>query len=348
MAGKTIQTVLGPVHPSDLGITLTHEHLSMQLDHLYYQGPPPHAPHMTECPITSQNREWMLQNVLHHRNNIVMNDVDAEAAIVYDVNQFKSAGGGAIVDCSTLGLHRRDAFLKTLAIETGVKIIAGGGFYFGCTQAEWLANYSVEQLAETIKKQLVAPLDGKDTTRCGFIGEVGVSWPIHEFEKRSIAASAVVNAETGCPVLIHPPHSLDGKLEVVRIFEEFGGNASKLVIAHLDWPSSHEESLSFAAGCPKAYLALDSFGHDWSIPGFPPAPQDKQRVELINQLIKDGHENRIMLSHDLFAKIKLEKYGGHGYSHLVKFGSTLMKEFGIAEELINKFFIKNPKNWLAY
>ena len=38
--GKTIQTVMGPIQPEQLGVTLTHEHLSFDCKTLYERAHP--------------------------------------------------------------------------------------------------------------------------------------------------------------------------------------------------------------------------------------------------------------------------------------------------------------------
>lgn len=38
--GKTIQTVTGPIQPEQLGVTLTHEHLSLDCKTLYERAHP--------------------------------------------------------------------------------------------------------------------------------------------------------------------------------------------------------------------------------------------------------------------------------------------------------------------
>ncbi|GAB6022052.1 hypothetical protein CHUAL_006198 [Chamberlinius hualienensis] len=63
MTEKKVQTVLGPVDPSKLGITFTHEHLSLRVDHVFYQPPPIHKAHMADCPIDPQNKLWITENL---------------------------------------------------------------------------------------------------------------------------------------------------------------------------------------------------------------------------------------------------------------------------------------------
>ncbi|GAB6022146.1 hypothetical protein CHUAL_006285 [Chamberlinius hualienensis] len=345
---RHICQILGPIGPSQLGVTLAHEHLSMSVDHLFYKPAGPHSLYAPDSPVTVENRQWIIQNFFHHRNNLILNDDDSELAILYDVNLFKSAGGKSIVDCTSIGLHRNHQFLKTVAKKTGVHIIAGAGFYVSRSQSAYLNNESVENLANNIRCQLYGSLDDDHGIRCGVIGEVGVSRDILPFEKNSIAASAALNIEKGCPVIMSPPYTLDGILESIRIFEESGGDANKLAIANLDWVSNAQPTLQLADINKKVFLSLDTFGHEWPIPGWLNVRLDHERIELLCQLIKNGHENRILLSHDINAKIGLTYYGGHGYTRLNNLGSTTMRDYGIGDDLMRKCFIENPRNWLEH
>jgi phosphotriesterase-related protein len=57
----------------------------------------------------------------------VLNDVEAEQAVISSLAEFKRTGGGCIVENSTTGLHRKTSFLKRLSQETGVHVVAGTG-----------------------------------------------------------------------------------------------------------------------------------------------------------------------------------------------------------------------------
>ena len=48
---------------------------------------------------------------------------------MHSVKNFKKAGGGCIVENSTIGFNRKTEFLKRLSKESGVHIIAGTGKY---------------------------------------------------------------------------------------------------------------------------------------------------------------------------------------------------------------------------
>jgi len=64
---------------------------------------------------------------LSHADNIVLNDSLSEKSVLDSVAQFSSAGGGCLVENSTLGLHRKSHFMKRVTEETGVHVVAGTG-----------------------------------------------------------------------------------------------------------------------------------------------------------------------------------------------------------------------------
>ena len=53
-------SVLGPVNPTDIGVTLTHEHLSMTYDFRYTE-PPVGDENNVDKPLTMENLGWIRQ-----------------------------------------------------------------------------------------------------------------------------------------------------------------------------------------------------------------------------------------------------------------------------------------------
>lgn len=49
-----------------------------------------------------------------------------------------------------------------------------------------------------------------------------------------IAASADVQNSVGCAVSFHPGRSAESPFEILRLFQEAGGNADKTIMSHLD------------------------------------------------------------------------------------------------------------------
>ena len=56
--------------------------------------------------------------------------------------------------------------------------------------------YANFQLSDVMVKKICEGVEGSGV-RCGVIGEVGISWPMTDFEKRSLKASALAQQQTG-------------------------------------------------------------------------------------------------------------------------------------------------------
>ena len=113
--------MLGDIEPQELGRTLTHEHLSMD----FWLAPEDASEAPWELKNLYEIQRWPYQ----HHDNAVLNDASSEAAVIDSVALFKSAGGGCLVDNSTLGLKRKTGFLRDVSKATGVHVVAGTGFY---------------------------------------------------------------------------------------------------------------------------------------------------------------------------------------------------------------------------
>lgn len=144
LSGK-VQTVLGLVHPDQLGRTLTHEHLTMTFTCCYCPPPDTHAA-LSNGPILMENLYWLKQNPYSHKENLLLNQ-ELEA-VREELKSFKAAGGGCIVENTTTGISRDVKALKRLAEETAVHIVAGAGFYVDATHSPETRAMSVEQVSK--------------------------------------------------------------------------------------------------------------------------------------------------------------------------------------------------------
>uniref|UniRef100_A0A672N5Q5 N-acetyltaurine hydrolase n=1 Tax=Sinocyclocheilus grahami TaxID=75366 RepID=A0A672N5Q5_SINGR len=161
--------------------------------------------------------------------------------------------------------------------------------------------------------------DGTDI-RCGVIGEIGTT-------------TAHAQTQLGCPVIIHPGRNKAAPGEVIRILQEAGGNISKTVMSHLDRSIFDH------------YLEYDLFGTEMLNYPFNldvDMPSDSQRVQT------EGYEDRLLISHDIHTKHRLTKYGGHGFSHILKNIVPKMLSRGITQNQVDKILIENPKQWLTF
>ena len=215
----------------------------------------------------------------------------------------------------------------------------------------------MEDMTKYMVKELTEGCNDDPTIQCGFIGEVGCSYPLLDVEKRSIQASAEAQQAMGgqVPVSFHPGRNSKSPFEILRIFSEAGGKIDRTIMSHVERTLQTPALLSeFASGWGKSepYCQFDLFGIEVSYYQIEPSidfPNDAQRIQWILHLLEnENKEDRILASHDIHTKHRLERYGGHGFKHLLKYAIPKMIERGITQEQVDKIFIKNPAKILAY
>ncbi|XP_076440280.1 N-acetyltaurine hydrolase-like [Babylonia areolata] len=342
-----IQTVCGLIEPAQMGLTLTHEHLMLQADRFFTPPSTARDQDKVEMPFTMNNLGWIHQNPYSYKPNL--NFLQENETIVQEMKDYKSLGGQGIVENSSTGLGRDVAFLQKLSTVTGVHIVAGSGFYVDGFQTESTKQMSVEALAAQTRENICSGADGTDIC-CGVIGEVGCTWPLTDFEKRSLRSAAAVQSELGSPVIIHPGRNPEAPHEIMRIFLESGGIAEKTVMSHLDRTFlSTEKLLEFAKlGC---YCEYDLFGIEvshYQLCKEVDMPSDAQRIAFIRALLDSGYGRRVLVAHDIHTKHRLKKYGGHGFTHILENVVPKMKQRGFTEEEVKVILNHNPAEWLTF
>jgi predicted metal-dependent phosphotriesterase family hydrolase len=59
-------------------------------------------------------------------------------------------------------------------------------------------------------------------------------------------------------------------------------------------------------------------------------------VISLGVLVKEGYEDHIVVAHDIHTKNRLTKYGGHGYSHILKSIVPKMLRRGFTQAQVDK------------
>ena len=106
---------------------MTHEHLSMQFECCYVPPKLKLEPLFKNLSWDLASRNLINQYPYSFSDNLVFNDARTEAAVIDSVKKFKEFGGGTLIENSTHGLRRKSGFLKKVAQETGVNVVAGTG-----------------------------------------------------------------------------------------------------------------------------------------------------------------------------------------------------------------------------
>ncbi|MFC1903669.1 phosphotriesterase [Chloroflexota bacterium] len=350
LAGKA-QTVLGPIDPKDLGITLPHEHLFIAHGSANFVEPSTASEKgLAYKPVSMEILNW-----LHHHcaNNIDnMNMLDEQEAID-EAMIFKRAGGGTIVDVTNVGIGRDPKALARISRATGLNIIMGAGYYLSGSHPKNMSEKTEEEITEEIVHDVTVGTDG--TGICaGIIGEIGGSWPLLDNERKSFRAAARAQKLTGAPLTLHPGRKNNvAALELVEIVRDAGADMKRVIIDHIDnRVRDHSARREIAkAGC---YLEYDVFGWEGYVPltlykdsGIE-LPNDSQRIDEVMKLIEEGFLKQILFSQDVCFKVWRVCYGGKGYAHILNNAVPLMLSKGMTQEQINTIMVENPKRILTF
>lgn len=345
LAGK-VQTVLGAIEPDRLGITLTHEHLLIDMSPLYAPPQQAGAKGFYYEPVSLQNvgriKHWAASNL----DNAQLTDVETAIA---ETNIYKQYGGGSLVDATSIGIKRDPTGLARISQATGVNIVMGASYYVHAAQPAHLDAMSEDDVVAQIVSDVTAGVDGTPF-KSGVIGEVGCSWPLMPNERKALRASAQAQQITGAPILIHPGRDETAPLEIIQILSEAGADLQRTIIGHLDRTVFLHDTLRRIAesGC---YLEWDLFGTEQSYYGLNAAidmPGDAKRMDDIAWLIGEGYGDKIVIAHDICAKIRLERYGGHGYAYILGHIVPRMRARGFTQAQIDDILVNNPANALAF
>jgi predicted metal-dependent phosphotriesterase family hydrolase len=307
-----VQTVLGPIDPADLGVTLPHEHTQIALWH-----------------VRDRWDYWQLTR-------------DREA-ILEELGQYRAAGGRSLVDLTVDGVGRDPAWLVDLAGASGLHVVMGSGWYRQAYYPPTLDvdRRSVEDLADELVREMEGGV-GETGVRPGIIGEIGTDKPwVSAREERVFRAVARAARRTGLAVTTHAVLSPVG-LDQLRILEAEGADPSRVVIGHADSYPRLEHWLAIVER--GASVELDFLGMTFT-------PQERHGegrvIDLIRELLSRGHAERVLLSQDVCHDSQLRRYGGNGYTYLADTFLPRLREAGVSAAEIETMTVANPRRLLT-
>jgi phosphotriesterase-related protein len=146
----------------------------------------------------------------------------------------------AMVEVTPIGLGRRPAEMRAVAVATGVHIVAATGYHRDAhyPPGHWVREASVELLAQRILADLTEGMhpddwlsaESPDPARAGVI-KAGASYQhISPLEERRLVAAAMGHRETGSAILVHTEIGTCGH-EIVDLLAREGVKPERMRIA---------------------------------------------------------------------------------------------------------------------
>jgi phosphotriesterase-related protein len=337
---RMVQTVLGPVPASDLGITLPHEHLYS--DDRAWSTVDPESPDANR-PVSIE----LLGRLTRDPDGVTIDNIhiDDHELIVEEAARYRQAGGRTLVDLTNEGCGANPAALPDIARRTGITIVAGCGYYIDSTHASELRASSVEQIADGLLAQITDGI-GDTGVRPGIVGEIGTGSPITPSEERVLRASARAATQAGLGLSVHVHPWRREALAAIDVVRQEGTDLSRVAIDHLDQQLDIDYHLAIAES--GVLMGFTGFGMEYYWDQYHYyAPTDRERVQHIVELARRGFLNQILISQDLAYKIRLVRYGGWGYGHILEHVVGMFRHYGFGEEEVNVLLVDNPRRLLA-
>lgn len=332
---KTVESVTGPVGPDDLGVTLPHEHVFINMS-----PTEPRDGYMTVW----DERKADIERFLAAGGKTIFDVTNAElsdyAAPVYfdrdPAHQVKNAITGSRSVANVMAT-------KAMAEETGATVILGTGHYFDhYFDVDWWERNWTDQIAEFMVADLEEEIPGTGV-RAGFIGEVASDLPyVTSREERSFRASGRAAARTGAMVSTHAPTFPTAEMQIDVLVQE-GVAPERIVIGHTDTVKNLEYSVDLLKrGVYVEYdcmMAVKSGGqiarHELD-----------RRVEYIRDLVEMGYGERILLSQDVSQRSHQAAFGGPGLTFIFEEFREAAVAAGVEPEVLEMISTENPKRVL--
>ena len=263
----TVQTIRGPIDSSQLGRTLSHEHL-------------------TAGGAGMERLPW-----IYDEDEAVRVDVEA-------LRRAKAAGVDSMIDCTPFDLGRQAGlFQKVAAADTGVNIICATGVY------RWVPMYfmrrEVDEIAEHFLRELRDGIDGT-AIRPGIIK---LAWDveyhmtaglpgftIRDGLERTARAAARAAKSAGVPITCHTLAVDQLGTPLLDIFESEGLDLRAVTIGHSNDTNDLDYLKQIAAR--GATVGLDRFF------GAAPEQERVRRCQLALDLAQAGYAEQVSLGHD--------------------------------------------------
>ena len=312
----TVSTVLGPVDTSELGFTLSHEHLatgSAGMRHTYPEF---------------FDREGTIE--------------DAAAAL----KQAYDEGVRSYIDPTTFDLGRDIGMMQEVSRQSGVHIIPATGSHQAIPRV--FRSASPDAIAPLYIREVEEGIEGTGV-KAAIIKSASDRGGMTEQEVVVLRAVARASKHTGAPVYTHTWSPDRVGEQQIRVLEEEEVDLERVYIGH----SNDTHDIDYILGLLRkgVWVGLDRFPGG----RYPGVPLWQERTEIVKRLVDEGWAHRIMLGHDHSVprgqptpemREQRANYQPEGYSFISRRVLPYLRELGTSEEDIQTIMVDNPRRFL--
>jgi phosphotriesterase-related protein len=312
---KQIQSVTGPLIPSELGLTLVHEHFRSR-------------------------REPVMVAFPH-----VYDEELERISAIQAVRAAQSYGVTTICEPSVMGLGRDIRFIAEVAAETGANVVVATGCYTFTDLPQYFDRRPVSALVSALIHDIEIGIQGTKI-KAGFLkcatDEPGITPGV----EKVLRAVARAHRQSGVPIMTHSyPAGRTGQSQL-QIFAEEGVDLRHVLVGH----SGDTDDLQYlrdllASGC---YIGMDRYGLDARLP-------TSRRNLTVLELSRLGYDKQMLLSQDFVctsdryqsSEERLEAAPNWRMTYLFESVIPTLLEEGLPERAITQMMTGNPSDWLS-
>ncbi|RZS79741.1 phosphotriesterase-related protein [Phyllobacterium myrsinacearum] len=337
-SGK-VMTVNGPIAAEALGITLMHEHILNDCRCWWHAPKTPERQYLAGGFVCMEILGELKQDPFVNKHNITLDD---EPLAISELRAFANAGGQTVVEPTCRGIGRNPLALRRIAKAAGLNVVMGAGYYLGSSHPADVADMTVGDIADEIVREAVDGVDGTDV-KIGLIGEIGVSSDFTAEEEKSLRGAAQAQVRTGLPLMVHLPGWFRLGHRVLDVVAQEGADVRHTVLCHMN-PSHDDFSYQSELAARGAFIEYDMIGMDFFYADQQvQCPSDEEAARAIVRLAEAGYLDRVLLSHDVFLKMMLTRYGGNGYAYVLRHFLPRLKRHGLDETALDQMMRANPR-----
>jgi len=257
-ASNQINTVQGPINISELGLSLTHEHIMSN-----------YGKEINETP---------------NYDSIKLFD-----QVIPYLKDLKSLGVNSIFDCTTAYFGRRVDLLKLISDSTDIQIITNTGFY-GAADDRYIPEFAYKSSAESISKIWIDEFEngikGTDI-KPGFIKlAFDDGKPPSTIDEKLFEAGILTHLSTGLTLAVHTGKNMEALKLQMQLLRNNDIHPSALIWTHANKVEDDFVLIDLAA--KGAWISLDGVNES-------NINEYVRRIKLFKQ---KNLLHKILLSHD--------------------------------------------------
>ena len=308
----TVETVLGPIPDSQLGVTLSHEHVLVAMGDDNHHYP------------------WMF-------------DWDAtQANSTAELREAKQGGVDTVIDLTTPDLGRDVEFVKAVAAASGMNVVMATGIWRDVPRSFWARD--LDRIADIFVREIEIGI-GDSGVKAGAIKVANDMGGVTPEGERILRGAARALKRTGCPISTHHWAPEQVGRRQVEIFKEEGAPMDRIAIGH----SADTTDVAYLEELLNTgvYLSMDRYPGTDPRPGW--RDRNKTVAELVRrgwgERLMLGHDyapGPVLAGHSAPAKTEATRY---------LFVSTVavpaLLADGVSQEAIDMMLREVPRRFLT-